>query len=55
MLLDDSQQHLLRSTFANPEPIATRINVCYRRPLIDRIERQKVNFRDVRSCLTMNK
>jgi hypothetical protein len=52
MCLDDSQQYLLRSTFADPEPISTRINVCYRRPLVDGIEREKVNFGDVCACLT---
>jgi len=46
------QEYLIWSTFANPEPIAVGIKVCYSCSLIDRIERKKVNFSDVGACLT---
>lgn len=48
-------EYLLRGTFADPEPITIRINVCYSRPLLNGIEWEKVNFGDVSACLTENR
>jgi hypothetical protein len=48
------QEYLLWSTFADPEPIALGINVCYSCSLISGIEWKKVNLGDTVACLKNN-